>query len=119
MAKKKTKAVAAEAAKPVEETLLKFPVETLLRLKLAKQEGETASRDFKLANMQKKLILAQIDPKGLLAAEEAKIQKAKVSFDAAGHAYKTALTSACAALGLPIEKVAFDLETGVITIAEK
>lgn len=94
-----------------------FSQEEMLRMRVADLEGQLALAEKKLAATRKAFLLAQIDPQGLLAAEDKRQLEADAALNAARLEYRVTLETACARLGVDADKVAFDPQTGVVQTA--
>lgn len=99
---------------PIE--LKAFSQEELLRMRVADLEAQLAVSDRQLASTRKAFLLFQIDPKGMLAAEDKRMIEAASAIEEARKEYRAALETACSRLGLDPDKVAFDPQTGVVQI---
>jgi hypothetical protein len=97
--------------------LLAFSKTELDSMRLAELEAQVAQRDSQIAGMAKQILLSQLDPRGLLAAEDAKGANARRAFEQAKAKYRATLTSAAARLGVDPNKVSFDPDTGIINLA--
>lgn len=102
---------------PEAEGLLAFSVAELAAMRLAELEAQVAQRDAQIAGMARQLLLAQLDPKNLLMAEEHKGANARRAFEQARAKYREALTAASKRLNLDPNRVSFDPDTGVINLA--
>lgn len=109
----------AEVADPKPEAagLLAFSQAELDAMRLAELEAQVAQRDAQIAGMARQLLLAQLDPKNLLMAEEHKGANARRAFEQARAKYREALMAASKRLNLDPNHISFDPDTGVINLA--
>lgn len=103
--------------KPEAEGLLAFSAAELAAMRLAELEAQVAQRDAQIAGMARQLLLAQLDPRNLLMAEEHKGANARRAFEQARAKYREVLMAASKRLDLDPNRVSFDPDTGVINLA--
>lgn len=101
---------------PVEQavTLLCLKPDELWKMRYSEAESRASQKDAIIAQLTKKMILMQIDPKSLIAAEEAKIEAAQNAANAARNEYRRVMASASARLGVNLSGCAIDPDTGVV-----
>jgi len=88
----------------------------LLRMRVADLEAQVAQRDVHLAELRKAYVVMQVDPKGLLAAQEQARVTANREFEVAKADYRKVMAVACARFGIDPARASVNPETGVISI---
>jgi hypothetical protein len=112
--RKSKKAVIVE--KPATPELLSLTEAELLKMRVADLEAQVAQRDVHLAELRKAYIALQVDPKGMLAAQEQARITANREFEIAKADYRKVLATACARFGIDPARASVNPETGVISI---
>lgn len=96
--------------------LLSLTEAELLKMRLADLEAQVAQKDVHLAELRKAYVMVQVDPKGLIAAQEQAKIAANREFDQAKEEYRKVLAAACERLGVDASRASVNPETGVINI---
>jgi hypothetical protein len=88
--------------------------EELFKIKLYQVEAQRAAAEAETARMRKKWILALIDPKGTVAAEEERVEKWKNEARTFYSRYELVKERASKRLGIDLKDCGFDPETGLV-----
>lgn len=90
----------------------------LFKLQLFQAQAERAIAEAEASRMRKKWILALLDPKGTVEAEEKRTEKHKAEAKDFFQKYETIKARVSMRLNLDLGKCGFDAETGVIQLPD-
>lgn len=104
------------SAEPVQSTnpLKCLKPEELWKMRYVEAEARVSQREAMIAQLTKKMILMQIDPKGMVAAEDLKIESANNAANSAKAEYRKIMADAGERLGLNLSGCAIDPDTGIV-----
>lgn len=86
----------------------------LFKLRLFESELRAARAEAETCRMRKKWILALLDPKGTVEAEEKRYERWLAEAKAYAGKYETMKARASMRLGIDLSKCGFDTDTGVV-----
>lgn len=104
------------SSEPVQNTnpLKCLKPEELWKMRYVEAEARVSQKDAVIAQLAKKMILMQIDPKGMVAAEDLKIEAANNAANLAKAEYRRIMASASERLGVNLSGCAIDPDTGIV-----
>jgi hypothetical protein len=94
--------------------LLSLKPEELWKMRYVEAEIRAASKDAVIAKLTKKVILMQIDPSGLINAEDQKIEAATQAMTISKSEYRQIMAAASERLGVNLSGCAIDPDSGVV-----
>lgn len=94
--------------------LLSLKPEELWKMRYVEAEMRAATKDAAIAKLTKKIILMQIDPSGLVNAEDQKIEAATQALTISKSEYRHIVAAAGERLGVDLSGCAIDPDTGIV-----
>lgn len=106
--------VVPESVTPTEVAPPQLTQRELYELRLAEAEIRCAMQEMEAAKFRRLYILALLDPKGRVAAEDKKHEAAAKTVQETRRRYQNVQVMAGKRLGLDLSKCSFDADTGVV-----
>ena len=111
---KHTEEVVPESVTPTEVAPPQLTQRELYELRLAEAEIRCAQKEIEASKFRRLYILALLDPKGRVAAEEKAHDAALKNIQETRRRYQNVQVMAGKRLGLDLSKCSFDADTGVV-----